>query len=49
MKQYYFILLYLLLFNGCSKNSINWFEGNLDIARDTANGKLIMVDFYTDW
>ena len=35
---------------GCNNfKSINWFEGNLEDACATTDGKIIMIDFYTDW
>ena len=49
MKKYYFILFSLLLINGCSKNLVNWYSGNLDGALIAVNNKIIMIDFYTDW
>ncbi len=49
MKKYYLIALSLLLFSGCSKNSVEWYAGNLDEALAMADNKIIMVDFYTDW
>ena len=49
MKKYYFTLLFLLFFFGCSKNSVNWFSGNLHDAVLLADNKIIMIDFYTDW
>ena len=49
MKKYYLVLLCFLLFNGCNKNSVNWFNGNLENALIMADNKIIMIDFYTDW
>ena len=51
MKILYPILFTTLLFvTGCSqKETVNWFEGNLDNACIIASDKIIMIDFYTDW
>ena len=51
MKNYYFKFFFLLLIIiGCNNfKSINWFEGNLEDACATTDGKIIMIDFYTDW
>ena len=49
MKKYSLIFIVLFIFNGCSKESINWYNGNLDDAVKVNNDKLIMIDFYTDW
>ena len=49
MKKYSLIFIVLFIFNGCSKESINWYNGNLDDAVKINNDKLIMIDFYTDW
>jgi len=49
MKKYSLIFVALFIFNGCSKESINWYNGNLDDAVKVNNDKLIMIDFYTDW
>ena len=48
MKKYYLIVLTLLFF-GCSKNSVEWYVGNIDEALALADNKIIMIDFYTDW
>ena len=49
MKKYYFILLSLLLFASCNKNSVNWHSENLDEALIVADNAIVMIDFYTDW
>ena len=49
MKKYYLFLLYLLLLNGCSKKSVNWYHDTVDNALKVADDKIIMIDFYTDW
>ncbi len=49
MKKYYLVLLSCLLINGCSKNSVNWYNDTLENALTNADSKIIMLDFYTDW
>ena len=49
MKKYYLLVLFLLIFSGCSKNSVEWYTDSLDEALAIADNKIIMIDFYTDW
>ena len=49
MKKYNLFLLSLLLISGCSKESLNWYDENLEVALINADDKIIMIDFYTDW
>ncbi|MFQ6612302.1 MAG: thioredoxin fold domain-containing protein [Fidelibacterota bacterium] len=44
------ILLFILAFFGCEKKpSYPWVQGNFNDALKQAEGKLVLVDFETDW
>tara|TARA_B100000029_G_scaffold516489_1_gene630218 strand:- start:4618 stop:4764 length:147 start_codon:yes stop_codon:yes gene_type:complete len=47
IKKYYLILLFFIC--GCSKESVNWHQSNLEDALAISKDKIIMLDFYTDW
>ena len=49
MINRYFVLITLLCIYSCDKESVSWYNGNLEEASTIANDKIIMIDFYTDW
>ena len=44
MKKYYLVLFTFLLFNACNKNTVDWYQGNLDDALTNVNKKIIFIE-----